>query len=248
MKHILHPNIASSSHHIVVHLIGVGGTGSHMLTNLAMIASSMPKIERQPLFVRAFDFDEITENNIGRQNFSPADVGLYKAPVLVSRINRFYGFQWEAEVNDYNPYNGRDNVGPDFIISCVDSVEARKDIARIWLARKGAPYWMDIGNDARKAQIILGASPLGRERSKKDGALLPDFFTEFPGIEDDPGDTAPSCSALEALGRQDLFINKIIASYAAHMLWQLLKDYTIDYRGMYINLETLQINKIPIKA
>jgi len=246
MNHLLHPKIASSSHQIIVHLIGVGGTGSHVLTNLAMIAQSMIKIERQPLFVRTFDYDEVTEHNVGRQNFSPADVGRYKSIVLTERINRFYGSQWEAEIIDYKLYNSHESFGPDIIISCVDSVESRKNIAKAWLDRKSAAYWMDIGNDTRKAQIILGANPLDRKKERSIRTTLPDFFAEYPGIQDDPNDTSPSCSTLESLGRQDLFINKIIASYATHMLWQLLKDFAIDYRGIYINLESMQINKIPI--
>ena len=247
MKHILHPNISGSSHQITVHLVGVGGTGSHVLTNLAMMSQAMAKIERQPLFVRAFDFDEVTENNIGRQNFSPADIGENKANVLINRINRFYGYQWQAEDMSYELFNGGSHMEPNIIISCVDSVKSRKEIASTWLNRKSAPYWMDIGNSTRKAQIILGADTLGRDpESAGCRNVLSDFFAEYPGVKDDPNDDTPSCSALASLNRQDLFINKIVASYATHMLWTLLKDYMIDYRGMYINLETLQTNKIPI--
>lgn len=246
MKHILHPNISGSSHQITIHLVGVGGTGSHVLTNLAMMSQAMAKIERQPLFVRAFDFDEVTENNIGRQNFSPADIGENKANVLISRINRFYGFQWQSENMSYIHFNEGSYMEPDITISCVDSVKSRREVAQSWLDRRSAAYWMDIGNSSRKAQIILGANPLDRKKERSSRTILPDFFAEFPGVKDDPNDDTPSCSALASLNRQDLFINKIVASYATHMLWTLLKDYMIDYRGMYINLETLQTNKIPI--
>jgi len=247
MKHILHPGISGSSHHIWVHLIGVGGTGSHVLTNLAMINHALIRIERQPIMVKAFDYDVVTDSNIGRQGFSPADIGENKAKVMVERVNRYYGFQWDYSPSSYGQSVSQyDSDGPDIVISCVDSVKARLGICETIEARSVAYYWMDIGNEARKAQIILGAARRNREDVKGHRTYLPNFFEEYPGIEDEKEDLTPSCSAMESLTRQDLFINKIIAGYATHMLWQLLKDYIIDYRGMYINLETMAINNIPI--
>jgi len=248
MKHILHPDISGSMHKIVIHLAGVGGTGSHMLANLAMIAQSMIKIERQPIYVLAFDPDVVTENNIGRQGFSPADIGRNKAEVMISRVNRFYSLQWDAEQSLYDGYaTWHHSQRADIVISCVDSVKARKDVWQI-TADKTTKYWMDIGNDRRTAQVILGSNGSRKEKQARGTRdILPHFFDEFPDVEDDPDDDTPSCSALESLNAQDLFVNKIVASYAAHMLWQLLKDFQIDYQGMFINLETMQIRKIPVK-
>lgn len=236
-KHYLFKEIAESRHHIVIHIAGLGGTGSHMLTNLAAINTSLIGIERQPLHIVAFDDDVITAANIGRQMFSPADVGYHKAKILVERINRFYGFQWESESKKYECEQSQ--FRPDILISCVDSVEARKSVRNNIISRSSVFYWMDIGNNQRSGQIILGTSANHKRE-------LPDFFDRFPNIKDDPNDNTPSCSAMESLAHQDLFINKIMATMAANMLWTLLKNYWIDYCGLYINLETMQINKIPV--
>ena len=245
MKHMIHSAISSSSHRISIDLVGVGGTGSHVLMNLAMISNALTQIDRQPLHVISFDPDIVSESNINRQVFSPADIGDYKAKVLTERINRYYGFEWDFYPELYPTYRN-EPLGPDIIISAVDTISVRKQIEESWHMRRSARYWLDIGNNRRIAQIILGSDPEGAGKQKKGFRnKLPHFFEEFPDIKD-TDDDGPSCSAWESLNKQDLFINKIIATYATHMLWQLLVDFIIDYRGMYINLETMKVSKIPI--
>ena len=46
--------------------------------------------------VTVYDDDIVTEANIGRQLFCPCDVGQDKASVLVSRVNSFFGLNWES--------------------------------------------------------------------------------------------------------------------------------------------------------
>lgn len=47
--------------------------------------------------VTVLDPDTVTEANIGRQLFSEAETGLNKAVALVTRINWFFGYTWEAK-------------------------------------------------------------------------------------------------------------------------------------------------------
>jgi len=257
--HYLEQYIASTQHKVSVNLIGAGGTGSHMLTNLAAINHSLIALGRQPLFVRVWDPDIVSETNIGRQTFSPSDIDQFKAEVLVTRINRFYGTQWHA-IPEY--YIGRDfnQLSSNIVISCVDSVKSRKIISNvlskdnIYSNRRNRPdytspyYWMDIGNGKNTGQIILGTVQQVKQPKSEKGhyckANLPTFFNEFPDVQDDI--TAPSCSMSEALAHQDLFINKTMAAYAGHMLWDLLKNFRINYRGLYVNMNDMKISKIPI--
>ena len=53
------------------------------------------------LHLTAFDPDTVTEANIGRQLFSETELGLNKATALVTRVNRFFGYAWEARVCRY---------------------------------------------------------------------------------------------------------------------------------------------------
>ncbi len=255
--HYLEQYIASANHRITINLIGCGGTGTHVLSNLAMINYSLIKLDRQPLFVRVWDPDIVSEHNIGRQSFSPADEGMPKAEVLVTRFNRFYGFNW-LSINDYFRLGGemdRQDMGANFMISCVDSVTSRKEIAHairgdfnIKSSRDGyydmPYYWMDIGNSTSSGQIILGTLSKIKQPDKSCINSLPSFIDEFPNAKDNKKE--PSCSMAEALAGQDLFVNKLLATYATHMLWELLTTFRIDYRGIYINLDNLKVSKVPL--
>ena len=59
-------------------------------------------------------------------------------------------------------------------------------------------------------------------------------------------DSGPSCSLAEALGKQDLYINSMLAQFGFGILWRMLKDGRTLYRGAYVNLDTLRVNPVPV--
>lgn len=260
--HYLANNIASTMHKVTINVVGCGGTGSHVLSSLAAMNHALVSMGRQPLHVKAFDPDVVTEHNVGRQAFSTADIGENKANVLISRINRFYGAAWTAVPTRFGiekprPEFHRDFFyGANFTISCVDTVESRKEIQHVLheMAMEDTKvpdyafpyYWMDIGNSDKFGQVILGTvkhvPQLAREQQRIEFCQLPDFFAEFPYAKDNP--VEPSCSMAESLMHQDLFINKIMATYAIQMLWELLMQFRINYRGLYVNLNDGKTSKI----
>lgn len=246
-KHYLDQYIAQAQHKITVDLVGAGGTGSRMLSNLAMISKSMVGLGRQPLYVRVFDPDRVEPHNIGRQAFSEADIGLNKAEVLVNRMNRFHGFDWKA----YPEKFGKQMACSNFTVSCVDSVLSRYEI-QTYLRKYRASrtdymksfYWMDIGNSLSGGQVILSTTRRIDQPDKYTKATLPDFFDEFPNAYDNPEE--PSCSMAESLARQDLFINIWMASIAGDMLWNLLKNYYVQYRIVYLNIARKTMSMVPL--
>lgn len=132
--------LLNPSHPITVNLIGCGGTGSQMLTCLARIDHSLAALGHPGLQVHAYDPDEVTDANIGRQLFSRSDIGLNKANVLVTRINRFFGTSWSAIPRRYG--EGHYSTA-NICISCVDSVASRKEIARVnkKTGKNAEPIW-----------------------------------------------------------------------------------------------------------
>ena len=62
----------------------------------------------------------------------------------------------------------------------------------------------------------------------------------------DEKDSGPSCSLAEALRKQDLFINSTLAQLGCALLWKLLSTGSIDYQGIYLNLETMKVNPIKL--
>lgn len=59
-------------------------------------------------------------------------------------------------------------------------------------------------------------------------------------------DSGPSYSLAEALEKQDLFINSTLAQLGCNILWKMFRYGMIKHHGLYLNLETLRTNPIPV--
>ena len=109
---------------------------------------------------------------------------------------------------------------------------------------------MDFGNAQTTGQVMVGniRSKISQPASSE---YLPmprmNVITEevnYSTIEEK--DSGPSCSLAEALERQDLYINSILAQVGCDILWKMFKEGRTLYRGAYINLDTLRVNPIPV--
>lgn len=146
-----------------VALVGCGGNGSQMLYKLARLDFALRECGHPGgLHVTVYDPDQVSPANIGRQLFSPDDVGLYKAIVLVNRINLGYGLSWQARPELYTGLEvDVKNWGgaPDILITCVDTAKARRDIhfaMEKGQSKRTPTYWLDLGNTRDTGQVILG--------------------------------------------------------------------------------------------
>ena len=96
MIHFAPEYIMNPTHPITVTVVGVGGNGTEVLNALAKMHVSLIELGHSGLHVQAVDDDIVEQPNIGRQKFSPADLGRYKAEFIITRLNRFYGLNWMA--------------------------------------------------------------------------------------------------------------------------------------------------------
>jgi sulfur-carrier protein adenylyltransferase/sulfurtransferase len=197
----------------------------------------------QGLRVTLVDGDRISRVNCVRQPFAENEVGLYKAEVLATRINFFWGLDWKARC-EYVDGASSFHAVPQIVISCVDTRKARGEIARSRAFREST-YWLDLGNNADSGQFVLGQ--LSKPR---DGSLrLPTVADLFPEIIDarlDARDKLPSCSALEALESQSPFINQTLAYQALAMLSRLFRYGRLEYHGGFVNLATGRMSPLPV--
>ena len=251
--HRVNEYLIGCPHLITVTVVGCGGTGSQVLTALARIHMALVKTGRQGLYVEAYDNDKVSEANIGRQAFFPGDLGYGKATVLISRINRSFGLQWKAFDKNFDL---RADGSANIIITCVDNVYTRKKMEedidyakRQWSGTDPMKflYWMDLGNSKNTGQVILGTVILplfDKKVESKRKLLRATEMYDYSTMKDT--DSGPSCSTIEALEKQDLFINTFMANYAGTILWQLLYNHTIEYRGVFVNLSNLTTNPIPV--
>ncbi len=258
-KYLLRPR-----HPVTVNLIGAGGTGSQVLSCLVRIDLALAGLGHPGLHVRVYDPDEVTASNIGRQLFTPADIGINKAVCLVSRLNAAFGVGWEAVAEKY-PVKVRESVEDDLaniFITCTDNIASRCELAGFlkgaYAATKGNRgidhrtmlYWLDFGNTQNTGQAIIGTITDKITQPRPEGveaiASLPNI-TEMPGYgEAKDEDSGPSCSLAEALEKQDLFINSTLAQLGCNLLWKMFRHGMLEHRGLYLNLETLTVNPIRV--
>ncbi|ADY27488.1 PRTRC system ThiF family protein (plasmid) [Deinococcus proteolyticus MRP] len=223
--------------HKTVHLalIGLGGTGSALLSHLGSLHAGLQATGGPKLQVTTFDPDTVSPANLARQRFYPADLGKNKALVLTERVNLCLGTGWQARPEKFSASHLHNfNI----IVSCVDTRAARADIAGVLKKENKAPYWLDCGNTAKTGQVILGR--LGTAL-----ALPSELHPELIDISLEE-DALPSCSALEAISRQDLMVNPMVAVQAADVLWKLLHEGELKHSARYFDLENGQMVSRPV--
>lgn len=231
-------------------LVGCGGTGSHVVSGLARMNSALRALGHGGIDLTVVDGDTVSESNVGRQLFSPADIGLNKADVLVQRVNCFFGLDWASIphrissgrfTNSCFHYN--------MVIAAVDTVESRQMIENN-ARRIQCEYYLDLGNTKDTGQVILGTVDSVRQPKGMRGANhLPTVFELFPDLEKlaKETDQGPSCSVREALLRQDLFINQIVADCGVSLIWKMFRSTPIHEHGCFITLKpAIGISALPI--
>jgi PRTRC genetic system ThiF family protein len=247
--HRLPPHLLTNPVRIAV--IGCGGTGSAIAGGLPRLHQCMLALGHPyGLHVTLIDGDRVSRTNVVRQAFSAGDVGANKAEVLVHRLNLFYGLGWEAQSSFFR---GRASTlpRPSIVISCLDTRAARAAVAGAVHDSLDTYYWLDCGNNDFDGQFVLGETRVARfvgwgERERL-GTRLPTVADLYPEILDRSiPETAPACSAAEALRSQGPFVNEVIAHGALALLAQLLTRGEIRYHGQVINLATGRSFALPV--
>ena len=241
--HNIHEELLRRQVRVLV--VGCGGTGSAIAAGLpylhhAMLACGHPG----GIHVTLMDGDTISPTNCIRQPFSRSEIGLYKAVVLVNRINIFWGLDWEAvpaHLTDRQAFSAsheNEYKRTHIVIGCVDTRAARAVIRDATGDYNSVDYWLDVGNNADSGQFILG-EPLNqvnrraRTRLRSVSELYPEIAD--PGLDNDG---LPSCSAAEALERQEPFLNQTLAQHALVLLARLFRYGMTSYFGGFINSAT----------
>jgi PRTRC genetic system ThiF family protein len=239
--HRIHPELLERQVRVLV--VGCGGTGSAVIAGLPYLHQSlMARGHPGGLHLTVLDGDTISPTNCVRLPFARSEIGLSKAIVLVNRLNLFWGLKWEAVPINLQPGSvisgsyQSDELRAHIVIGCVDTRAARaaiRDAVSKWSA---VSYYLDLGNNADSGQFVLG-EPLN-QRNRRSRLRLRTVAELYPEIVDPDldNDGEPSCSAVEALERQEPFVNPTIAQHALALLARLFRFGEITYHGAFINL------------
>lgn len=244
MLHRIHTDLLGRTVKVLV--IGCGGSGSAFVGGLpylhqAMIVAGHPG----GLDVTLMDGDVISLTNCVRQPFSRAEIGLHKAVVMISRINLFWGLSWRAISEFVTPKT--DLGGFDIVVGCVDTRAARRTIQEgISGRRNGVAYHLDLGNSADSGQFVLGEPWNYRNRQATDrlrtaGELFPELLETTLDAND-----GPSCSALEAIERQEPYVNAVLAQHSLALLARLFRYGQIEHHGAFVSVAQSRVQPIPI--
>lgn len=240
---------------IRVLLIGSGGNGSTVLFGLPYLHHALVAWGKADgLDVTVMDADTVSPTNCVRQPFGAADIGQNKATTLVNRVNMFHGFHWKSQEEFFSKTKASSLTSYDrtidLVISCVDTRSARLEMHDAFNNATGpwrsVRYWLDLGNNASNGQFVLG-QPLNAI-NRRSRVRLRTVTELFPSIMDTSlGEgSQPSCSAAEALEKQEPFVNNVLATSALAMVTRLLRYGTLDHHGAFYNAATGRTVPIPI--
>jgi PRTRC genetic system ThiF family protein len=138
--HYLEPELLRRTVRVLV--VGCGGNGSAIAAGLPYLHQAM-LVAGHPggLQVTVMDGDVISRSNCVRQPFCQSEVGLFKAVVLVNRLNLFWGLRWAAAPEHLTEES---KIGEfDIVIGCVDTRAARRTIRTCIEGRQSqVAYWL----------------------------------------------------------------------------------------------------------
>lgn len=246
---------------ITIALVGCGGTGSHIAQALARIAAHV-HARRTDLRILFLDGDVVEEKNVGRQLFTPADVGRNKAQVLAARFNRLFGLEIEAVpematvdrlacLGGVTRRFGGKNDSLGILVGAVDTAVARMSLSGALREQKCWSIWLDSGNHEDSGQVCLGTETTvaGLRNAIKLGicAKLPAPSIIYPDLL-----TATErrrrldCAAAMEDNLQSLMVNQMMAAIVAEYLYKLVVPRRLTTFQTVVDLSTLAMRSTPI--
>lgn len=223
--------------------VGAGGNGSHLAHHVARLMRVLYEMGHG-VHLTICDPDVVGHENIGRQNFCDAELGLPKAETLARRLIHAFGLNASYYVGTYDESL---IVGAELtvLLGCVDKPEGRRAMHQTLRyndepLKRGAPsvWWLDLGNDVDVGRVLLGnaygyESLRGAFPSPRECVLLPSPALQYqdllrPRREDDDA-AEMSCAELLAANHQSLTINASLAAEAAKFLARLFITGDLKY-------------------
>lgn len=226
---------------VVLHLIGCGGTGSHIATGLGSLAMKLREGGKTCQLV-FHDGDRVEQRNVGRQLFTVADVGQTKSAVLAQRVSRAYGLVVSHSGHFIvSRAHAVDSASLNIFIGAVDTPAARQIIHKRVLAARGRAWWLDCGNSNHSGQIALG-NVASAKRLPAPSALglirdLPAPSLVYPELIRTVKVRRRSCAADLISGEQGWMINRLMAAWALGLLHDFLFD-TVRFHALDVDLHT----------
>jgi PRTRC genetic system ThiF family protein len=245
---------------VMLLLAGCGGTGSHIAQSLARIAAHTRE-SRTDLRIIFCDGDTVEPKNVGRQLFTPGDVGKNKAQVLAQRFSALFGLAIEAlpemaTTSRLAAIGGRvkkySHPPLGILIGAVDTSTARTVLQRSLRDQGGWQVWLDCGNHEDSGQVCVGTETEGDalETAIKLGICtkLPAPSLIYPDLLTAKRQPQTDCAAAMEDNIQSLMVNQMMAAIASEYLYKLVIQRRLTTFATTVDLHTLAMRSTPITA
>ena len=237
MSNLKAPDVWADRGTVTVWVVGAGGNGGEVIDALAQFSLALKALGGPELEVTIIDDAKVREVNLVRQRFWAGDVGAFKSITLANRYNLLLGMRWQGVPGRLEDVAEELSSAPDILITAVDLASTRRWVgSHRWRCSARSPLiWLDLGNNARNGQAILGSFG---------GEGHPTVLDHYPEIEGMADDTTKSCSTAEAIAAQDCLVNRAVATAGMSLIWELLRHGSTRKNGIVIDLASGQ--QIPI--
>jgi PRTRC genetic system ThiF family protein len=237
----------------VITLVGAGGTGSALAIDLVRLLYHCRQKDMD-IHMQIVDMDTVEEKNVGRQQFSPFDIGQNKAVSMAERLNLWLGldivalpeaFTANTPMHMDSPYTKTRRI----VVGAVDNHMARRSIHDYISLNAQSHYsdfwWVDAGNGEFSGQILVGNVQSGSvELDPLFGLVagIPAPSLQMPALlEPEEEEVAQidnmDCALLALRDEQSLNVNRMMAVFAAQAVYDIVIRQEVSTMATYLSLE-----------
>ncbi len=240
-------------------LVGCGGTGGYIAETIARFAWDLKQAGKQ-MHIVFVDHDLVEENNIGRQRFAPAELGLNKAISLSNRYNLAFGLEIVAVERPFSAdmislwrdrFTSNANT---LLVGAVDNAEARQEMATAVSAGNGRLWCLDAGNARHNGNVYLG-NLTQPDQLKLDSEMMlasgfPSPFVQDPALlvpekreaVKEAVQSPESCAMRSVRREQSMVINQQMGSLLGRYLecWLIERELTFMHTAVSLHIPAMQ--------
>lgn len=219
-------------------LAGCGGIGAYMAQHIGRLMYVLYR-SGKACNLTLVDPDVVKEENIGRQLFCDAEIGMPKAVALARRYGYAWGLNNMAFVGEYSENLLLPQTSLIILVGCVDNAAARVALHNTLQFNpqesteheRPTIWWLDCGNLKDTGRVMLGSACeteqlAGAFIDKKRCVALPSPALQYPSLlipgRDEVGDREMSCAEMQLANLQSLNINAAIAAQGADFLTRMM--------------------------
>lgn len=238
--------IFSRKYPVKVLVLGVGGTGGHVVPNLYRLAYSLK--DKRPIEIILADGDTVEKKNLLRQNFVEADLDQKKSVVLAHRYSSAFGvpvnyipdfIENEEKLAELlMPH--QENEIP-ILLGCVDNNRSRQMCHKVFLALDNLVY-IDSGNGEFTGQVVCGIKKNGKTKLNPVCHFYPEMLTD-----NDKFKSEESCSDAIVSSPQNIMANVMAATIILSYLNGILAMGRLDTHRVTFSSRSIHVKPVFIK-